>query len=536
MDPEIAELIGVGPEEEAGKPEFTSLFGEAEPVGDLEAMPLEDTTSKETFPKITELEEAPKPFFQDKNYYKTALSGEGEHAQKVHKLLSDFLGAQDPKDKSLFRGKLMAAYWNLAESIASKIQATLPLPKLLVLRFGCLLPTMISEEQRSMLSKIIFENRTGEPIYFADEWLKMVAVGQVTGSASDETKPSQRSETQKVISQAEKARGQRDVHFGLVKSKLSEIEVAESTLRDKVAMLLTHDRRAEFDSLPAEYNEAQKAALSEIGNVVRSLFNLDRDLARFYRDLESATEQLRDVQEKSASLPAGAAVDSQAANKEFNTIRQMTKMCVGRQGNHFPILMKQYFRPSISEMATRETVILQMAEIEALDPGLFKRTFKGQTNRIVPHVILVPCYGDRGICWEPFERFNKATSRGRVAIPMFPKDLKTAVISAMADLRWQVEKERAQHYWMEEGLTGKYYQYFTEKKLRGDVKEYFIQDYILWITKESEGTQKLEREARSVFWRYTPFPDELKEKLKNRGFVYSELAKRDKNRAMSDGY
>jgi hypothetical protein len=536
MDPEIAELIGVGPEEENGKPEFASLFGGADPGDELEEVLGEERPSEEAFPEITELEEAPKAFFQDKNYYKIALSGEGEHAQKVHKLLSDFLAAQDPKDKSLYRGKLTATFWNLVESIVAKVHGNLPLPKLLVLRFGCLLPTLISEEQRSMLSRVIFENRTGEPVYFVDEWLKMVAAGKITASASDETKPSQRSETQKVISRAEKARGQRDVHYGLVKGKLSEIEVAESTLRDKVSILLAHDRRTEFESLPAEYNEAQKAALTEIGNVVRSLFSLDRDLARFYRDLETATEQLREVQEKSASLPAGAAVDNQIAGKEFNIVRQMTKMCVGRQGNHFPILMKQYFRPAVNAMATRENVILRMAEIEALDPGLFKRTFKGQTNRIVPYVILLPCYGDRGICWEPFERFNKATSRGRVAMPMFPKDLKIAVIGAMADLRWQVAKERAQHYWMEEGLTGKYYQWFSESKLRGDVKEYFIQDYILWITKESEGTQKLDRDVRGVFWRYTPFPEELKEKLKNRGFVYGELAKRDKNRAMSDGY
>lgn len=536
MDPEIAELIGVGPEEEADTPRFTSLFGGPRPSAALEEAPLEELPSKESFAAITEFEEAPKRFFEDKNYYKIALSGEGEHAQKVHKLLTDFLSSQDPKDKSLYRGKLMAAYWNLCESIAGKIQTSLPLPKKLVLRFGALLPTLISEEQRVMLSKVVFENKTGEPIYFADEWLKMVAGGQISASASDETKPSQRSETQKVISQAEKARGQRDVHYGLVKNKLTEIEVAETTLRDKVSVLLAHDRRAEFDSLPAEYNDVQKASLTEIGNIVRNLFNLDRELARFYRDLEAATEQLRDVQEKSASIPAGGFVDDQIAGKEFNIVRQMTKMCVGRQGNHFPILMKQYFRPAMNEMATRENVIAQMAEVEALDPGLFKRTFKGQTNRIVPNIIILPCFGDRGICWEPFERFNKATSRGRIAIPMFPKDLKAAVIGALADLRWQVEKERAQHYWMEEGLTGKYYQWFSERKLRGDVKEYFIQDYILWITKESEGMQKLDRDVRGVFWRYTPFPEELKEKLKNRGFVYSELVKRDKNRSMSDGY
>jgi hypothetical protein len=119
---------------------------------------------------------------------------------------------------------------------------------------------------------------------------------------------------------------------------------------------------------------------------------------------------------------------------------------------------------------------------------------------------------------------------------MYPKDLKTAVIAAVADLRWQVAKEKAQHYWMEEGLTGHYYMWFDSQKLRGDVKEYFIQDYLLWITKESEGTQKLNREVRGIFWRNMPFPQELKDKLRKRGFVYEELHKKDKNRAMSDGY
>jgi hypothetical protein len=71
-----------------------------------------------------------------------------------------------------------------------------------------------------------------------------------------------------------------------------------------------------------------------------------------------------------------------------------------------------------------------------------------------------------------------------------------AVLSGLADLRWQVAKERAQHYWMEEGLTGFYYQWFLSQKMKGDVRLQFIQDYILWITKESEGTQKLHKEVR----------------------------------------
>jgi len=119
---------------------------------------------------------------------------------------------------------------------------------------------------------------------------------------------------------------------------------------------------------------------------------------------------------------------------------------------------------------------------------------------------------------------------------MYSKNLKIAVISALGDLRWQVAKERAQHHWMEEGITGRYYQWFSDQRLRGDVREYFINDYIFWITKECEGTQKLDRLVRGIFWRMIPFPQDVKEKLKNRGFVYTELYKKDQNIQKSDGY
>jgi hypothetical protein len=119
---------------------------------------------------------------------------------------------------------------------------------------------------------------------------------------------------------------------------------------------------------------------------------------------------------------------------------------------------------------------------------------------------------------------------------MYPKNLQEALLAAIADLRWQVAKEKSSYYWMEEGLTGFYYQWFTAKKLKGDLKEAFIQDYIAWITKESEGTMKLDKELRGVFWRYVPFAQPVKEKLKTRNFIYQELYQRDLNRAMSDGY
>ena len=534
IDPEIAELIGVEETQNAGgTPVFDDLFGGGTQPEETETTDL----GRDSFPQISETEEAPKPFFQDKNYYKKAMSDEGDVAKRFHATMTQFLNTQDPQERSLYRGRLISAYWNLAESIAMRAPNKIPVQKQLMLRFGAVLPNIISPEQRQMLSKVIFENKTGEPVHYIDEWMNKIASGQIATSATDEVKVKKRSDDSQVAAKLEKARGQKEVQQGLLSGKLTDLESTEFKLKASVDALLNRGDNPSFPGLKFGYAEDQRSCLSEINTIVRTLSALDKEIGKLYHELTNAADAVDDLTSKAAETGHDvAAVDDDSVRNEFNTVRQMAKMCVGRQGNHLPILMKQYFRPNIRDMGTRENVIIEMALVEAIDPGVFERTFKRQTNRIVPYVIIIPCYGDSGICWEPFERFNRATSRGRIAVPMFPKELKCAVISALGDLRWQVAKEKAQHYWMEEGLTGNYYQWFEGKKMRGDVREAFIQDYILWITKESEGTQKLDRDVRAIFWRHIPFPQETKELLRNRGFLYAELYKRDKNRAASDGY
>ena len=535
IDPEVAALIGVG--EDSGEddtPDFGDLF-EAGPDDDGATPGGEIDMSVRTFSRPTRLEEDPKPFFGDKDYYKTVLTGEGEISKRVHKLLGAFLNATDPQDRSMHRGRLIPAYWELFRSIASRITTRLEQPKQLLLRFGMLLPTMVSADQRTMFSRIIMDNQTGEPIYYVDEWLRDVARGRITASATDETKPSQRNEPSKINALMEKTRGRYDAQMNLIRNTVQEMQTREQELREKIETIGNHDILAEFGDLPAPYNDTQRSAIGEITNIMRRLAIVNKELAHHYRELEGLHDQLENLQERESEV-GETHVDRKVITEEANTVRQMSKLCVGRQGNHFPVLIKQYLRNALFDIGTRENVLNVLADAEYLDPEVFLRTFKMQTNRIVPNIVLVPCYGDEGVCWEPFERYNRASSRGRLAIPMYPKDLRVAVIAALGDLRWQIAKEKAQHYWMEEGLTGWYYQWFDEHKMRGDVKDAFIQDYILWITKESDGTQKLDREIRSIFWRYIPFPQDVKDKLKNRGFVYSELYKKDQNRAISDGY
>jgi hypothetical protein len=533
MDPEVAALIGAdGGGDEI--PDFDDLFADRrEPLEQAE--PEQVDLAVKPFTRPSKLEEPPKPFFNDKDYYKVCLTGEGDISKRVHSLLGAFLNASDPQDRSMHRGRLIPAYWDLFRRLSSHIGGSMAQPKLLALRFGVLLPTMLSQTQRTMLSKVIMENHTSEPIYYVDEWLIDVARGRITASAKDETKLSQRREPEKINALLEKTRGRKDAQLSLIRTAVEEMASLETTLRRKIEIMADHDIRTEYEGLPAPYNETQRSAIGEITNVMRRLAIVNKELARHYNELDAMEDQLSSLQNREETVGA-VPVDGKTVNEEVNTIRQMAKLCVGRQGNHFPIAMKQYMRSSLLDIGTRENVLNVLADCERLDPAIFHRTFRMQTNRIVPNVVIIPCFGDSGICWEPFERYNRASSRGRLAIPLYPKDLRTAIIAALGDLRWQIAKEKAQHYWMEEGLTGWYYQWFNEQKMKGDVKDAFIQDYILWIGKESEGTQKLEREVRDIFWRYVPFPQDVKDSLKNRGFVYSELYKKDQNRAMSDGY
>jgi hypothetical protein len=540
LDPEIANLLGINeakqstpvapqPKPAAQPPSYKTLFeGKA---------PDESVQVKKNFTKITKVLGPPQKIFFDKDFYSKVLKDEGNASARFHDLFTRFLKATSPEDRSLYRGKVIPAFWDLLAQMSCKLGGNLPLEKKLLLRFGLVSPTFISQDQRDNLSRVILQNTYDEPVYYLDEWLTRVAHGREKPSATDEVQKVKLDTAQKTMDKLDKRKGQRDAELSALHNKIDQLEQLENELLYKMNELTKHDIREDLGGLKACYTADQKKLFVDISELMKKLSLIDRDMGRSYAALDGLGKEVESLSKSVDTIDTDSmVVDQQTIITEFNTLRQMTKLCVGRKGNHFPVLMKNYFIALVKQWGIRENVINLMAHIENIDPGLFIRRYREQDNRIVPNVLLMPSYGEYGICWQPFEKFNRATSRGRLAIPIFPKNLIFAVVSALGDLRWQVAKEKAQHRWMEEGITGRYYMWFTEQKMKGDVKDYFIRDYILWVTKESEGIQKLDREIRGLFWRMMPFPDPIKQNLKNRGFVYLNLYKKDQNIAMSDGY
>jgi len=540
MDPEIAALLGASPKPGNGDtvPEYASIFNDEDTDEGLElAEPVETNLSRDTFPEIIKrLEDIPQKAFENPDYYKIALSGEGDISQRVHGIFQRYLKARDPKDKGVFRQQLILAYWDFLLSIARKAPGKLPEPKKYLLRFGLLHPTLLEMESRTFFSRIITDNAHNQPVYYLDEWFRAIGTGVLRNSATDEVRIAKSNNSMRLQALMEKAQGKLDGVNVLLKAKNEERKGMEKALVERVSQIADHFPVSGLSEIDSLYTDGQKRIFPEVMELLKALVKSDHDLDIFIRDYYQAEEDVKNLRNKVEEDGGIVAVDVKAVDTEFETIRQMAKMTIGRQGNHFPILTSEYFHSMPNDVGMRENIISELAWVESIDPEAFCRSYKTQMNRIVPYIVLIPAYGDSGMCWEPFDRFNRATSRGRIAIPMYPKNLQLAILSAVGDLRWQVAKEKASYYWMEEGITGNYYQWFQKMKLRGDLKDAFIQDYITWMTKESDGIQKLDKEVRGVFWRHMPFSQAIKEKLKNRSYVYQELYQRDINRSMSDGY
>lgn len=540
IDPDLAELLGTVDSSlpssavRSAVPDFSSLFEEAEiEAGEETELDLTITS----FPEIVKKQEDKvHPAFKDPNWYKTCLSEEGQQAQRLHSLIQKYINAKDPKDKGVYRQQVIVAYWDFLANLSRLTPIKLPDPKRFLLRYAILHPNFIDQEERSFFGKVVVENELSQPIYYLDEWLKAIGTGVIKNSTTDEVGTAKVNEQTRISTLLEKAQGRLDAAKNLMQGKTTELKSYEDALIERVNTIRDHNPIPGLAGVPSNYTDFQRKAFNDIGEISKRLLKLDREMATLREDLELAIKSVESLTGKAEDVGATVSVDVKAIDMEFSTVRQMNKMAVGRRGNHFPILTKEYFRLNPQEVATRENVIEKLRWLESIDPEAFCRSFRNTKNRIVPYIILLPNYGDAGICWEPFDRYNRATSRGRIALPMYPKNLLLAILIAVGDLRWQVAKEKASYYWMEEGLTGYYYQYFQSKKLKGDVKDYFIQDYIVWITKESDGIQKLDKDARGIFWRHVPFSQEIKDRLNTRSYVYQDLYQKDINRSMSDGY
>jgi len=170
-------------------------------------------------------------------------------------------------------------------------------------------------------------------------------------------------------------------------------------------------------------------------------------------------------------------------------------------------------------------------------------------KEVLPNVVLYPTVGERMMMWQELDG-RKRSTQGRFFLPLFFNGkCEQALVETLASFRWEISKTIAGAKWtdpVEGGLVGFYYDYINFyhrnpklslsvkddiksliKKTRSD-KERFIKDYQVWVENEFEGRIKLNAANRDIFYRFCPFPKEIREILAKKP-LYTPLENRYQN-------
>jgi hypothetical protein len=476
-------------------------------------------------------------------------AGLGDSGQEDLRELSRALESfRDPqvKEKAPYLQRIVSRHASLFGTIVKKL-GTGPLSReeRCFLRCGLLDTSLIADDLRPVVDTIVDDEPDDSGIYYVDEWLQAVASGTLSASTQDEAvTASYKQGGRPTAVRRQEAQANLSAQEDAFRLMLARVEEAHQGIMAALTELTDGFRQMQ-EILPlhgpvppgheeafAKLRQSRSSAVAGLLAAAGKVSALDRSVLTEYRGVLQARSTLEALG-GGAEETESAGVDTARLSGEMDVVRQMMKMCVGPRGNPFPILVSDMIRGRPDDLLnTRQSIREQMEHIERTDPGVFLRRFKGADQRFVPYVVIVPVYGQRGICWEPWPRQSKGLP-GRVVVPLTANSTPNiAAVSAIASYRWVAAKEQAMHYWMEEGLTGQYYQlHIADKHFRHEPE--FIKDYTLWVTEECQGRPRLNGATRAAFWRYIPFPKEVRDALAARGGMYRDLVEKDQRRASS---
>jgi hypothetical protein len=478
---------------------------------------------------------------------------EGENEEVVERLLEFkqlYENETDKDKKVMYKERFTTAFWELYSEILLKIGTVwldnVPLQKRLFIRFGILDLKYLTVEDQEMIKsvptkKINTDDDVYNSIYYVDEWISEIGKGNIEVSATDEVPKKKKKEGVNVVEKEkyERKKGLLEAELSSLREAFRKRQLLEETVYNCIKKVYDFSRMFDDiteDNYSVNYTENEESSLASSIDQIREILRMNKEINLSKQKVDKLLEEIKALEVTTDDNGSDEAynVDESGIKTEIQTIRQMIKMCVGRQGNHFPALVSSMIPRSHLKPNFRENAAQYIKDILKVDPTVFERKTRASVLQIVPYILLTPGYGNYGICWEPFNKYNKVSSKGRLAVPIFAKNSIDVIVMAFGDFRWNMAKELAGYHWMEEGITGDYFQYHESIKWKGDLRSKFMYDYYLWITKESEGIQKLEKEVRRIFWFKIPFPDKLKEELSKKGYYYQDLYKKDEAKKLSE--
>lgn len=239
-----------------------------------------------------------------------------------------------------------------------------------------------------------------------------------------------------------------------------------------------------------------------------------------------------------------------------NMFPRASKITSGRPSVYCPVLSEhQFIRQPEDALLYPDQIIKAIEDIRAADYTVFAResiTVLSEKENIhdffnvevLPDIILMPVVGMRGAMWQEIVGRSRLTP-ARMMLPIFQlEDLQKVMIRMVGEYRWEMCKRVQGARWndvTEPSLTSLYYDFLqfyrknpelsTEtkekiktglQKCKQNFKEYFLNDYMMYILFESKGSPHLIKNARAILFGQCPFSAPIRQVLSTNP-IYQEL-------------
>lgn len=286
------------------------------------------------------------------------------------------------------------------------------------------------------------------------------------------------------------------------------------------------------------------------------------DMGDSFRTIIKKQEKMTEGQKKSRYVYENTAED-RVRFEIRNIAMEMGGILFGNKSKSVPFICTENLQGDLKRnFLEAEGLVEKLDRIRKRDFSLFFREvmFKHENGadfiqmEVLPHFILYPVSGGRGLVWQELDGTKKDTP-ARFFFPLyFSERLYETILYQLASFRWELQKTIAGHNWtdpVEGGMVGAYYdyiQFFKKnpnitseakkrleefiKKTRSD-KDRFARDYITWLEYEYDGKVRLNGAARDIFYRYCPFPSEIRQKFAAKP-LYQALDNKFKKRRQDD--
>ena len=247
-----------------------------------------------------------------------------------------------------------------------------------------------------------------------------------------------------------------------------------------------------------------------------------------------------------------------------NMFPSVNKITYGRVTTFCPLFTAQSALKNLdSTYVTVSKVAKVLEQIRSVDYSAFYRPgldmehmdIMGKTEihtECPPDFILLPNAGIRGALWQEIEG-KKRNTPGRMCLSIFHmEDLTNSILRMTGEFRWELCKRIQGSRWndiSESSLTSEYFDYAQFYKKNHDLssdakerlrialiqaknsfKELFVRDYIQWVLYEGNGSPRLNKVARRIFFTYCPFSADICVKLDSNP-LYSEILSRHRLRS-----